>query len=120
MRKPALAFFMEKASEASHPACAAIFKEIGVCLAVIWQETDYILQPQAKERFLFGRLVKEPACFVLMDEGARERVPGLRLYPADGTLANTALMKQLDADEHYTVAQFAQAVGAIGFGCTGL
>ena len=29
-------------------------------------------------------------------------------------------MKQLEADEHYTVAQFAQAVGVIYFGNQGL
>ncbi len=39
---------------------------------------------------------------------------------ADGGMANTVLMKQLEADEHYTVAQFAQAVGVIYFGNQGL
>ena len=119
MRKDALAFFMRKAADGSSPVCERIFREIGTYLAVTWQETDYILAPQAKERSLFGRLVKEPACFDLMDEGARTRVPGIRLYPADSSLANTGLMKQLDADPDYTVAQFAQAVGAIYFGCIG-
>ena len=44
----------------------------------------------------------------------------LKQYAADGGLANTDLMKQLEAHPDYTVAQFAQAVGAIYFGCLGL
>jgi hypothetical protein len=34
-------------------------------------------------------------------------------------MANTPLMKQLEADPEYTVAQFAQAVGAVYFGNLG-
>ena len=120
MRKDALEFFMQKAADGSSPACERIFREIGTYLAVTWQETDYILDPQAKERPLFGRLVKMPACFDLMDEGAKMRVPAIRQYAADSSLANTGLMKQLDADPKCTVAQFAQAVGAVYFGCAGL
>ena len=85
-----------------------------------WEETEYILKPEAKERTLFGRLVKSPACFRLMCEGAARRDPELRQYAADASLANTELMKQLEAHPDYTVAQFAQAVGAIYFGCLGL
>ncbi len=120
MRKPCLEFFMKKAGETEHPACADIFRQVGEYLAVTWEETDYILDPEAKDRSLFGRLVKTPACFKLMCEGATKRVPGLNQYAADGSLANTDLMKQLDAHPDYTVAQFAQAVGAIYFGCLGL
>ena len=119
MRKSALEFFMKKAAE-GHSVCSRIFREIGTYLAVTWQETEYFLHPEAKERSLFGRLVKVPACFALMNEGARERVPSLNQYAADSSLANTDLMKQLDAHPDYTVAQFAQAVGAIYFGCLGL
>jgi len=117
MRKPALEFFMEKAAQGRSQVCARIFREIGTFLAVTWQETDYILQPEAKERSLFGRLVKVPACFELICEGAKARVPELVQYAADSSLANTQLMKQLDAHPDYTVAQFAQAVGALYFGC---
>jgi hypothetical protein len=39
---------------------------------------------------------------------------------ADSTIANTSLMKQLDADAEFTVAQFAQAVGAIYYANMGL
>lgn len=120
MRKPCLEFFMKKAGEPEHPVCADIFRQVGEYLAVTWEETDYILKPEAKERSLFGRLVKSPVCFRLMCEGAKGRVPELKQYAADGGLANTALMKQLDAHPDYTVAQFAQAVGAIYFGCLGL
>ena len=120
MRKPCLEFFMKKAEDPNHSVCADIFRQVGEYLAVTWEETDYILEPEAKERSLFGRLVKSSTCFGLMCEGAKGRVPELNQYAADGGLANTALMKQLDAHPDYTVAQFAQAVGAIYFGCLGL
>lgn len=120
MRKPCLEFFMAKAGEPGQERCAEIFRQVGEYLAVTWEETEYILKPEAKERTLFGRLVKSPACFRLMCEGAARRDPELRQYAADASLANTELMKQLEAHPDYTVAQFAQAVGAIYFGCLGL
>ena len=120
MRKPCLEFFMAKAAEPGKEACAEIFREIGEYMAVTWQETDYILQPEAQDRTLFGRLVKNPVCHELMCEGAARRVPGVKQYAADGSIANTVLMAQLEAHPDYTVAQFAQAIGAIYFGCLGL
>lgn len=120
MRKACLEFFMDRAAQPGQEACAHIFREIGAFLAVTWRETDYILRPEARERTLFGRLVKLPACFRLLCEGAARREPGLVLHAADGTLANTALMRQLDARPDCTVAQFAQAVGAVYYGCLGL
>lgn len=120
MRKPCLEFFMAKAADPAHPACAEIFREIGEYLAVTWSETDYILHPETADRTLFGRLVKNPVCFRLMCEGAARREPNLRQYAADGSLANTELMQQLDRHPDYTVAQFAQAIGAIFYGCLGL
>ena len=120
MRKPCLEFFMAKAADPAHPACAEIFREIGEYLAVTWSETDYILRPETADRTLFGRLVKNPVCFQLMCEGAARREPNLRQYAADGSLANTELMQQLDHHPDYTVAQFAQAIGAIFYGCLGL
>ena len=111
---------MKKAGEPGHAFCEEIFRQVGVYLAVTWEETQYILEPEAVDRTLFGRLVKTPVCFKLMCEGAARRQPGLKQYAADGSLANTSLMKQLEAHPEYTVAQFAQAVGAIYFGCLGL
>ena len=104
----------------TQPVCQEIFREVGEYLAVTWRETGYILQPETPDRTLFGRFVKLPACFALMCEGAGRREPALRQYAADSGLANTLLMKQLDAHPDYTVAQFAQAVGAIYYGCLGL
>lgn len=119
MRKPCLEFFMNQAA-AGQPVCQEIFREVGEYLAVTWRETGFILQPETPDRTLFGRFVKLPACFALMCEGAARREPGLRQYAADSGLANTVLMKQLDAHPDYTVAQFAQAVGAVYYGCLGL
>ena len=120
MRKPCLEYFMAMAADPAHPACAEIFRRIGEYLAVTWSETQYILLPETPDRTLFGRLVKNPVCFDLMCQGAARREPELRQYAADGSLANTALMRQLDRHPDYTVAQFAQAVGAIFYGCMGL
>lgn len=119
MRKPCLEFFIARAAE-GHETCSEIFRMIGEYLAVTWRETEYILEPEAKERSLFGRLVKNPVCFELICQGASRREPALKQYAADGGLANTPLMKQLEAHPDYTVAQFAQAVGAIYYGCLGL
>lgn len=118
MRKPCLEFFMERAA-GGHPVCEDIFRTVGEYLAVTWRETGYILRPETPDRTLFGRFVKLPACFRLLCEGAGRREPGLRQYAADSGLANTALMEQLDACPDFTVAQFAQAVGAIYYGCLG-
>lgn len=119
MRKDLLEYFMERAS-AGQSACEELFRQVGEYLAVTWRETDYVLRPEAKDRTLFGRLVKHPACFRLLCQGAARREPDLRLTAADGGLANTNLMKQLDARPGCTVAQFAQAVGAVYYGCLGL
>lgn len=119
MRKDLLEYFMERAS-AGQSACQDLFRQVGEYLAVTWRETDYVLRPEAGDRTLFGRLVKHPACFHLLCQGAARREPDLQLTAADGGLANTDLMKQLDAYPGYSVAQFAQAVGAIYYGCLGL
>ena len=120
MRKDCLEFFMDRASRPGEEACQDIFREIGEYLAVTWQETGYILRPEAEDRTLFGRLVTRPACFRLIQEGAARREPGLRLLAADGGLANTPLMVQLARWPGLTVAQFAQSVGAVYYGCLGL
>ena len=119
MRKACLERCMELAA-GEEPVCEEIFRTVGEYLAVTWRETEYILRPETKDRTLFGRLVKLPACFRLLCEGAARREPALRQYAAIGALANTALMKQLDAHPDYTVAQFAQAVGTVYYSCLGL
>ena len=119
LRKPCLEYFMKAAENRQSPS-AEIFREIGKFLAVTWRETQYILEPACEVRTLFGRLVKTQACFELMCEGARRIVPDIRQEVADETLANTPLMRQLAEHPTYTVAQFAQAVGAIYYACVGL
>jgi hypothetical protein len=116
LRKPFLQHLMDLASTAEDPACDQIFIDIGKFLAVTWAESELILRPKAKSHVLFGRLVKNQRCFDLMQQGARELYPELVFEVADGSIANTALMRQLEADPEYTVAQFAQAIGAIYFG----
>jgi len=119
LRKPFLEYVMGLVDKENCETCDRIFKDIGKFLAVTWAETDLILQPKAKSRVLFGRLVKNASCFSQICKGARELCPDLVFEVADGSIANTVLMKQLEADEEYTVAQFAQAVGAIYFGNAG-
>ncbi len=118
MRKPCLEFFMKKAEE--EETCAGLFRTMGEYLAIIREETDYLLEPGTRERSLFGRMVKSSRCFDLMCEGAARRTPDHFLYAADENLANTDLMRQLQMHSQYTVAQFAQAVGAVFYGCAGL
>lgn len=120
MRKACLEFFMEQAGSGRSIVCQEIFREIGAYLAVTWAETMYLLEPQARDRTLFGRLVKRPGCFQLMCQGAQRREPELVQRAADENLAITDLMRQLAVHPQYTVAQFAQAVGAVYYSCLGL
>lgn len=111
MRKPFLEYLMERASAGQHEF-EETFRMIGECLAVVWKETDAILNPAVKSRVLFGRFVKDNRCFNLLCEGARRKYQ-IELYAADDNLANTPLMLDLAADSGHTVAQFGQAVGAV-------
>ena len=120
MRKECLEFFMEKAASGESEVCRGIFRKIGEYIAVTWAENEYMFHPAAKERTLFGRLVKRQECFELIKEGASSREPSLVLKNADSGLAVTPLMRQLEEDPVFTVAQFAQAVGALHFACLGL
>lgn len=115
MRKPLLEFLMQTAETGGHPAIDRIFREIGEFMAVAWIESKWLLDPAVDQRILFGRLVKHRACFDLMVEGARDIAPGLELVVADDEMANTDLMRQLRDNERYTVAQFAQAIGAVHY-----
>jgi hypothetical protein len=115
MRKPFLEFLMRQVEAGGEPAVDRIFRELGEFVAVAWEETEFILAPRARERILFGRLVKHRRCFALMVEGARRVAPDLRLGVADDELANTPFMRALKERPGYTVAQFAQAIGAVHY-----
>ena len=119
LRKPFLEFVMSLPERENCPVCRRIFEEIGEHLAIVWLETEQILCPRARERVLFGRLVKNQTCFKLMQQGAKKIAPELDLSVANEGLANSPLMQQLNAHADYTVAQFAQAVGAIYFAISG-
>lgn len=114
-RKPFLEHMMSLPEREGDEVNNRIWKEIGEFLAVTWIETKKILYPLADSRVLFGRLVKRKRCYELMYEGARNIKADIKFEIADSTMANTPLMKQLEADPHFTVAQFAQAVGAAYF-----
>ncbi len=120
MRKALLAHLMDLTTREHDNTTERIFREIGRFLAVVWQETEYILQTGINSRFLFGRLVKVSRCFDLMREGAAQRESRLELIAADSEMAFTPLMKALDSEPEYTVAQFGQAIGAVYFGNLGL
>ena len=117
LRKPCLEHLMQCA-EAGDEDAAAVFRDIGENLSAVAREMEYLLHPAARTRFLFGRFVKRPAVFSLLDEGFRRRAGDLRLIPSDENLANTPLMRALAQSSDATVAQFGQAVGANYFALT--
>lgn len=114
-RKPFLEHMMSLPEREGDEINERIWKEIGEFLAVTWIETKKILNPTTSSRVLFGRLVKRKKCYDLMCEGAKSIKNDIQFEIADSSLANTVLMKQLEADPHFTVAQFAQAIGAAYF-----
>ncbi len=115
MRKPLLEFLMRLAAAGSDETIRDVFREIGEYLAVTCREAKQILGMRVMRPVLFGRVVKDPACMALIKEGAARVSPDLVIEVADDNLAATDLMRQLRDDGHYTVAQFAQAVGAVYF-----
>jgi hypothetical protein len=115
MRKPFLEYCLELPDRDGDPALRELFRKIGEYLAITVMECDHILRPGTSTRFLFGRLVKNSTCFDLIYEGARRLLPEADFRVADSSLAETPLMRQLAGDGRYTVAQFAQAIGAIYF-----
>lgn len=115
-RKPFLEHMMALPERENDEANALIWRNIGEFLAVTWLETEKLLSPGTPSRVLFGRLVKNKRCFELIKEGAKKVKEDIVLEVADATMANTPLMKQLEDDPHYTVAQFAQAIGAVYYG----
>jgi len=114
-RKSFLEHMMKLPDRENDETNRKIWREIGEALAVTLLETKRILEPGTDERFLFGRLVKNPTCFGLMVEGARSVTSDASFVVAGTGLAYTSLMRQLESNPEYTVAQFAQAIGAVYF-----
>jgi len=114
-RKPFLEHMMRLPDREKDETNRRIWREIGEALAVTLLETKRILDPDTDERFLFGRLVKNRTCFDLLVEGGRSLKSDIRLIVAGAGMANTPLMKQLESHPGFTVAQFAQAIGAVYF-----
>lgn len=115
-RKPFLEFMMALPEREKDEVNDRIWREIGEFLAIASLEMDHILTIDTPVRILFGRLVKNRRCFELMKEGAKSISEHYIFEPANADMANTCLMMQLKAHPIYTVAQFAQAVGAAYFG----
>ena len=114
-RKPFLEHMMNLPDREGDETNKKIWHEIGISLAVTLLETRRILNPGTDERFLFGRLVKNKTCFNLLVEGARSVDPRISFIVAGTGMTNTPLMKQLEKHPELTVAQFAQAIGAVYF-----
>ena len=115
MRKPLLELLMRLAAGGTDETIRDVFREIGEFLAVTCRETKRILAMRAMRPVLFGRVVKDPACMALIREGAARVSPDLVVDVADDGLAATGLMRQLRDEGRFSVAQFAQAVGAVYF-----
>ena len=115
MRKPMLEYLMGLC-EAGDPLMQEVFQEIGRATGITICETEHILAPSTKERVLYGRLVKIPPCFTLIKRGVAEIDSSFVVSVADEQNAFTSLMLQLKDHPVYTVAQFAQSVGAVYYG----
>ena len=114
LRKPCLEHLMRLAADGEPSACE-IFRRIGEHLATVSRQLDSMLAPDTRERFLFGRFVKDPACFALLKAGFDSADTGLTLRAGGDGLAFSPLMRQLADRKDVTVAQFGQAVGALIF-----
>ena len=101
-RKPCLAHLMTQAAQ-GNAAAQEVFRRVGRHIGQINREMAPLLLPRTNVRYLFGRFVKEPACFRLLQEGCREIVPELVLEAADEELSVTPLMQAL-AERHTTRA----------------
>ena len=117
-RKPLLEFIMKLANN-GQPQAEKVFREIGKCLAATYEETVFLLNPEAKQRILYGRFVKSQKCLRLLQEGASEK-RSFKMEAGNDDLAFTPLMQALRDNPDYTVAQFGQAVGAVYFAASGL
>ena len=110
---------MQKA-DAGYPAAVEVIRRIGMHLAVLSSEFEYLLPTGTQVRYLYGRFIKLPSCFRLLCEGFSSRLPQFRLIAADESLVLTPLMRQLAERPDVSVAQFGQAVGALYFGLSAL
>ena len=110
-RKDCLAHLMARAADGD-PAARGVFLQVGRGVGEMSRELALLLHPATDTRYLFGRFVKDPACFRLLQEGCRQVVPSLRLEAADEELSCTPLMRALSV-HGVTVAQFGQAIGAM-------
>ena len=110
-RKDCLAHLMARAADGD-PAARRVFLQVGRGVGEMSRELALLLHPATDTRYLFGRFVKDPACFRLLQEGCRQVVPSLRLEAADEELSCTPLMRALSV-HGVTVAQFGQAIGAM-------
>ena len=113
LRKPCLEHLMQAA--VGDADAREVFRRIGRNLAQMTREMEHLLDTGTKSRYIFGRFVKESACFELIREGFKELLPDMELHAADDGLALTPLMEQLAGRGDVTVAQFAQAVSAVYF-----
>ena len=116
-RKVCLEQLMQKTEQGDEKACD-VFRRIGQNLGQISREIEWLLHTGIGKRYLYGRFVKHPCCFTLLQEGCREIMPGLELIAADENLAYSAMMRALTGIEGCTVAQFGQAIGSIYYGLT--
>ncbi|MBR5093988.1 MAG: hypothetical protein IK095_02730, partial [Oscillospiraceae bacterium] len=114
-RKPCLEKLMVQA-EAGDPDAEAVFRQIGANFGQISREIRTLLAPETDRRYLFGRFVRHPGCFRLLQEGCAAVMPELELVAADEELAASPLMRVLAARGEGSVARFGQAVGAIVYG----
>ena len=114
LRKPCLAHLMRHAGEGFAPA-EEVFRQIGLHLGVLCREMTFLLRPRTEERYLYGRFFQNSRCFELIREGCAAFAPEYTLFAPDENTAVTPLMKQLAAWPGVTVAQYAQAIGAIYF-----
>ncbi len=115
MRKPLLEFLMSKAG-GTEPAVDRIFRELGEFLAVAWMETEFILAPRGPGAGPLRPAGEAPALLRPDGRGGPEDRAGRSCSRvADDELANTPFMKALKERPGYTVAQFAQAIGAIHY-----
>lgn len=115
MRKPLLEHLMHLCAE-GHPELESTFYEIGQATGIAYCETAHVLAPITHDRILYGRLVKENACFELIKKGAGNITDEMNLSVAGEQSAHSGLMLQLQRHPRFTMAQFAQAVGAIYYG----
>ena len=118
LRKPCLEQLMALA-EQGQPQAEEIFRRVGLHLAQVSREIDFLLHPETRQRFLFGRFVKRRRCFELIREGCAALCPGLELIAADEDLSDSPLMRQLAATGPGAVARCGQAVGAIYYALAG-